>query len=501
MDIKVDFSDLVIKTDRLILRAFKNSDLEDFYEYAKTPGLGEMAGWPHHKSIEETKKVLENFKKNKDVLAIEKDGKVIGSLGLHPVDSEFYKEFEDKKGREIGFVLSEDYHRQKIMTEAVKAVMKYAFEDLGLDYISAGYFRGNFKSRWFQQKMGFKYYGSHVVKVATGNLEPVHQTIFTKEDYLKNEPAEIPEKNRSKATEELVLKSKKEIIKRVYFTLAMVSLIVSIIIFIISYLNTPRHFKYEKDLYRVYRGEDFYTVEFSDKVSGIDYTDTEDAVYLDAYTTKYDEIFNKERPNKSLTFHKDNLKTVLYQNHESMPNMVIGSGEIRQTLLPRLLLGFYARLSIIGFLILGLIIFILEKFKKKLISLPIKTLIIGGPLSFFLGIISIKGFNTPTYYPMSDIKYIAFLSLGIYLFLIFLSLARDQKRMWNSHPFKILIFIHHLILIQIGRHLVVLQHYQVDASSSYLLFVFQEAFSSLKYLHRSTWLLRLFLEPLRFLWL
>lgn len=224
-----------------------------------------------------------------------------------------------------------------------------------------------------------------------------------------------------------------------YFTLAMVSLIVSIIIFIISYLNTPRHFKYEKDLYRVYRGEDFYTVEFNDLVSGIDYTDTEDAVYLDAYTTKYDEIFNKERPNKSLTFHKDNLKTVLYQNHESMPNMVIGSGEIRQTLLPRLLLGFYARLSIIGFLILGLIIFILEKFKKKLISLPIKTLILGGPLSFFLGIISIKGFNTPTYYPMSDIKYIAFLSLGIYLFLIFLSLAREQKRMWNSHPFKILI--------------------------------------------------------------
>lgn len=217
MNIKVDFSNLVIKTDRLILRVFKDSDLEDFYEYAKTPGLGEMAGWPHHKSIEDTKKVLENFKKNKDVFAIEKDGKVIGSLGLHPVDSEFYKEFEDKKGREIGFVLSEDYHRQKIMTEAVKAVMKYAFEDLGLDYISAGYFRGNFKSRWFQQKMGFKYYGSHVVKVATGNLEPVHQTIFTKEDYLKNEPAEIPEKNRSKATEELVLKSKKEIIKRVYF--------------------------------------------------------------------------------------------------------------------------------------------------------------------------------------------------------------------------------------------------------------------------------------------
>lgn len=214
-----------------------------------------------------------------------------------------------------------------------------------------------------------------------------------------------------------------------YFTLAVLALIGSILIFIISYLNTPRHFEHEKDLYKVYKSKDIYTVEFSDKVSGIDYIDTEDAIYLDAYTTKYDEIFNKERPRKSLTFHKDKLKTVLYQNHESMPNMVIGSGEVRQTLLPRLFLGFYARLSIIGFVGLGLLIFLIEKIRKKSISLLIKTLLIGGPLALFLAIIGLKGLNTSTYYPVSDFKYIAFLALGIYLFFIFLSLARDQKRM------------------------------------------------------------------------
>lgn len=225
-----------------------------------------------------------------------------------------------------------------------------------------------------------------------------------------------------------------------YATLAVIALIGSILIFIISYLNTPRHLEYEKGLYKVYRSDDIYTVEFSDKVSGIDYTDTEDAIYLDAYSTKYDEIFNKRRLRKSLTFHKDNLKTVLYQNHNSMPNIVIGSGEVHQTLLPRLLLGFYARLSLIGFLGLGVLIFLIEKSRKKAISLPIKTLLIGAPLSLFLAIIAIKGLNTPTYYPMTDFKYIAFLALGIYLFLIFLSIAREQKRMWNSHPFKIPIF-------------------------------------------------------------
>ena len=217
MDIKVDFTDLVIKTDRLILRAFRDSDLEDFYEYAKTPGLGEMAGWPHHESLDDTKKVLDRFKKNKDVLAIEKDGKVIGSIGLHPVDAEFYQEFKDKKGKEIGFVLSEDFHRQGLMTEAVRAMMKYAFEDLGLDYLSAGYFRNNFKSRDFQKKLGFTYYGSHVVKVPMGILAPVHQTVFTKDDYKNHKTGHIAEKNPVKAREELVLKSDEEIIKRLYF--------------------------------------------------------------------------------------------------------------------------------------------------------------------------------------------------------------------------------------------------------------------------------------------
>lgn len=217
MDIKVDFTDLLIKTDRLVLRAFKDSDLEDFYEYAKTPGLGEMAGWQHHESIDDTRKVLERFKKNKDVLAIEKDGKVIGSIGLHPVDDEFYKDFEDRKGKEIGFVLSEDFQRKKIMTEAVKALMKYAFEDLDLDFISAGYFRNNFKSRAFQKKLGFTYYGSHIAKIPLGILAPIHQTIFTKEDYQNNKIGNFEEKNNPKASEELVLKSDSEIIKRLHF--------------------------------------------------------------------------------------------------------------------------------------------------------------------------------------------------------------------------------------------------------------------------------------------
>ena len=53
MNANFSINGMVIETNRLLLRSFKQSDLKDFYEYASIEGVGEMAGWPHHKSIEE----------------------------------------------------------------------------------------------------------------------------------------------------------------------------------------------------------------------------------------------------------------------------------------------------------------------------------------------------------------------------------------------------------------------------------------------------------------
>ena len=91
-----------IETERLLLRAFKEIDLNDFYEYAKVDGVGEMAGWPHHENIEESKKILDRFIKNDIVFAIvyKENNKVIGSLGVEEcglVDK--LTEFEGLLGR------------------------------------------------------------------------------------------------------------------------------------------------------------------------------------------------------------------------------------------------------------------------------------------------------------------------------------------------------------------------------------------------------------------
>lgn len=81
MNAKVDITGVEIKTDRLLLREWRESDLNDFFEYASVDGVGQMAGWKPHTDKETTKKVLESFIYEKKVFCLEYSGKAIGSLG------------------------------------------------------------------------------------------------------------------------------------------------------------------------------------------------------------------------------------------------------------------------------------------------------------------------------------------------------------------------------------------------------------------------------------
>ena len=44
-----------METKRLILRRWKESDAKDLYKHASDPLVGPPAGWPPHKSVEESR--------------------------------------------------------------------------------------------------------------------------------------------------------------------------------------------------------------------------------------------------------------------------------------------------------------------------------------------------------------------------------------------------------------------------------------------------------------
>ena len=175
MNAKFDVTGVILETDRLLLREFKLSDLDDLFEYASVPDVGERAGWPHHENIETSKTILNKFINEKKTFAIvyKENNKVIGSLGIEKYGSEDkLTEFIDYKGREIGFVLAKDYWGQGLMPEAVKAVIKFLFDKLDYDFLLCGHYDKNKRSARVQEKCGFVPYRKLVFDTASGTKEP-----------------------------------------------------------------------------------------------------------------------------------------------------------------------------------------------------------------------------------------------------------------------------------------------------------------------------------------
>ena len=174
MNAKFKINGLTLETNRLILRPFKESDLYDFNEYASVEGVGEMAGWKHHETIEKTQEILDLFMKQDKTFAVvwKENNKVIGSLGVEEYGmEEILSEFFHYRGREIGYVLSKDYWGKGIMPEAVGAVINYLFNDLNLDFLTCGYYDFNIQSKRVQEKCGFKPYRKLVMDTRLGTKE------------------------------------------------------------------------------------------------------------------------------------------------------------------------------------------------------------------------------------------------------------------------------------------------------------------------------------------
>lgn len=184
MNAQIDISNTVLKTERLILRPWRQEDLDDFYEYAKVDGVGQMAGWLPHESKEKTQMILDSFIKGKKTFVLELNGKVIGSLGIETYNPEKYPDLGLLQGRSIGYVLSKNYWGQGFMPEAVKAVQQYLFETVGLDFLLISHFVWNGQSRRVIQKSGFRYLQTSIHETHYGTKEPTLEYILRKEDWI-----------------------------------------------------------------------------------------------------------------------------------------------------------------------------------------------------------------------------------------------------------------------------------------------------------------------------
>ncbi|MCI1723407.1 MAG: GNAT family N-acetyltransferase [Lachnospiraceae bacterium] len=180
---------MIIETERLILRPWRKEDAESLFRQAKNPDVGPIAGWPPHKSVEESREVIRNVLCGKECYAIcrKPDDSPIGSIELKLKGHTDMTEKEDEC--ELGYWIGEEFWGQGLVPEAARELLRLGFEDLGMNVIWCGYYDGNTKSKRVQEKVGFIYHHTcqDVPVPLMGESRVGHVNCMTKEQWMHSE--------------------------------------------------------------------------------------------------------------------------------------------------------------------------------------------------------------------------------------------------------------------------------------------------------------------------
>ena len=179
---------MILHTERLLLRPWCEADAESLYEYAKNPEVGPIAGWPPHKSVEESLDVIKNILMCEESYAIceKENGMAIGAIALKLNGHTDMTERDD--GCELGYWLGKPFWGRGYMPEAAREIIRHGFEDLGMTTIWCGYYDGNTKSKRVQEKIGFIYHHTcdEVPVTLLNEVRVGHTNYMTKEQWIRN---------------------------------------------------------------------------------------------------------------------------------------------------------------------------------------------------------------------------------------------------------------------------------------------------------------------------
>lgn len=142
-------------TDRLVLRAWRDSDAETLYKYASDPEVGPRAGWSPHKSLEESREIIRTVFNNDTTWAIvlKETGEVIGAIGYGPSCDCGLPAREGEPT--VGYWVARPYWNRGYCTEALGLMIRNIKIDTGLDSLISGHFIDNPASGRVMEKCGF----------------------------------------------------------------------------------------------------------------------------------------------------------------------------------------------------------------------------------------------------------------------------------------------------------------------------------------------------------
>ena len=126
-----------LETERLVLRKAEMRDAPSIFAFASDSDVTRYLRWGPHKDLNQTVDYLEGMlaesvagRDGSWVLSLKQTQTVIGQIHLMEID------VVDRKAQ-VGFVLAKEHWNQGLATEALREVLRYAFEHLGLNRVEA----------------------------------------------------------------------------------------------------------------------------------------------------------------------------------------------------------------------------------------------------------------------------------------------------------------------------------------------------------------------------
>jgi len=146
----------VIKTRRLLMRPWQESDAQMLFKYASDPEVGPRAGWEPHQSVEESERIIREVFTNDHTWAVvrRRSGEVIGCMGYYDHWNSNIKIGEADV--EIGYWIARPYWNKGYCTEALRAMINYCFNTLGAPTLWSDFFVDNPASGRVMEKCGFR---------------------------------------------------------------------------------------------------------------------------------------------------------------------------------------------------------------------------------------------------------------------------------------------------------------------------------------------------------
>ncbi|KXT82501.1 GNAT family N-acetyltransferase [Streptococcus panodentis] len=176
-----------LETERLLLRPVTLDDAESMFAYASDEENTRYV-FLTNQSLQETRNNIAAIYLASPLgrwgIELKGNGKFIGTIDLHKVDAELKK-------AAIGYVINKTYWNQGLATEANRAVIRLAFEKLGMNKLVAVHDRDNPASGRVMEKSGMRF--SHeepyakLDKHREGRIVTRCHYVLTKEEYERPE--------------------------------------------------------------------------------------------------------------------------------------------------------------------------------------------------------------------------------------------------------------------------------------------------------------------------